>query len=163
MSPQHSIAEIASLVRKAQGGSEESFGALYDIFYERIFRYVRFRVPQIESEDLTAEVFLKVVKNLKSYQPTSGATFSSWVFRIAHNVVIDFYRKKQELLGLQDPESGKILFETIDPNPTPDENLKIQQRHEHIRNTLTKLAPPHQEIIELKFLEELSNREILIH
>jgi len=149
-----SKSEIEKLVRRAQFGDEESFATIFDHFFDKIFRYIRFRVDESEAEDLTHDVFLKVVQNFKKYKQTTG--FSAWIFRIAHNTVIDFYRKKRELLGVDD----EISFRIPDPCPNPEQQTQKHQEFQKIRETLNLLSPIHREILELKFLEGFSNAEI---
>lgn len=160
MSPKHSAAEIEVLVTKAQLGDQEGFERLYDIFYDPIFRYLRFRVDDREVDDLVSEVFLKVIKKITAYKSSKTGTFSAWIFRIAHNTLVDFYRKREELLGLEDPETGKIRFDVPDLELTPDKKVQKDEFQSEIRNIVKKLPALYQEIIQLKFLDELSNREI---
>ncbi|MDH3324731.1 MAG: RNA polymerase sigma factor [Candidatus Peregrinibacteria bacterium] len=153
--------EIEKLVQKAKKGDEKSFAKLFDVFYDKIFRYVRFRVDAPDTEDLVSEVFLKTVQNIQKYSKTHNAKFSSWIFRIAHNSVIDFYRKKRDFLGIDnDPETEDFFIQIKDESPTPDEHtqqtIEIKKMHE-----VLKLIPAnHREILVLKFLEGFSNTEI---
>ena len=81
-------ARIEGLVSRVQNGEREVFALLYQEYFERIYRYVYLRVGQIEqAEDLTQEVFLKALNSISSYQ-YKGALFGSWLFRIAHNLII---------------------------------------------------------------------------
>lgn len=153
-------AKIASLVRRAQRGDEASFEQLFEYFFDKIFRYVRFRVDGADAPDLTSDVFTKVVEHLPRYKPQKNASFSAWIFRIAHNTVVDFYRKKRELLGLEDPETGELLVETVDDAPLPDKVVQKNWEHQKIHEALQTLPKGHREILELKFLEDFSNTEI---
>ena len=80
---------IEELVRNAQRGDQESFGKLYEHFYDKIFRYVSFKSGQgMDAEDITGEVFFKMLNSIESFK-WKGYPFSSWLYRIAHNLVID--------------------------------------------------------------------------
>ncbi|MBT3349283.1 sigma-70 family RNA polymerase sigma factor [bacterium] len=151
--------EVLKLVRRAQTGDESSFAKIFDLFFDKIFRYVRFRVDPEDAEDLTSEVFLKVVENIEKYKPQHKIAFSAWIFRIAHNTVVDFYRKKRELLGLVDAD-GNLKFDVVDDAPLPPEIAQKCWEHAQIHEMLAKLPAGHREILELKFLEDFSNAEI---
>lgn len=152
--------EVEKLVIRAQRGDESSFSELFDYFYPKISRYISFRVNNEDAEDLTADVFLKVVDKLKKYEKIGKGTFSAWIFRIAHNLVIDFYRKKKELLQLTDPETGAIKFDIPDSALNPHESSIQQEEHDKIREILHSLSDNNREVLQLKFLEGFSNQEI---
>lgn len=147
--------EIEALVKKAQKGDRDSFAEIYDILVDPIYRYIYYRVKDDDAEDLVETVFLRVWENLKQYRPRKKK-FSSWVFRIAHNLVVDYYRSSQN-------ESTEELSEHL-----PDQN----RQHNPIRNTqnalsrevlkeaISKLRKPYREIIIHKFINELSNKEL---
>lgn len=157
LSPQ----QIEKLVKKAQKNDEKSFTVLYDSFFDRIFRYVSFRVPATEAEDLVGDIFFKIVQNLKKYKSQKNSGFTAWIFKISHNTVIDFYRKQKELLGKDNEDDDNFFMMLPDEkNPRPDEKVLKKEEATTLRNFLQKLSPPHREILELKFLEEFSNKEI---
>ena len=96
---------------------------------------------------------------LKTYKYREKFGFNAWIFRIAHNRVVDFYRKQKELYILDDDEVGeKFHLPSDDEHPLQ----KIQREWEagKIREILSQLSPLNREIIELKFLEDFSNYEI---
>ena len=86
--------EIEVLVRRAQQGEATAFAALYEQFYDKMFRYVLFRTGHtMEAEDITEEVFLRMLESISSFK-FRGHPFSSWMYRIAHNLIVDRYRKR---------------------------------------------------------------------
>lgn len=143
----------------AAKGDERAFIDLYDYFFDRIWRYVSFRVETEEVEDLVSEVFYKCVRSLKQYKPQKKATFSSWLFRIAHNQVVDYYRKQKELMGT-DLEEEFFLRLKDEKQPSPDQKVLKNEEAMLIHKLLKKLKPNHREILELKYLEEFTNTEI---
>lgn len=150
---------MESLVKRAQVGDEAAFCALYDELYDRVYRYTAFRVNAEDVEDLVSDVFVKALENLHRYEVRPGAKFSSWVFRIAHNRIIDFYRREKDILGLEEHE--ELMWEIPDTN-TPDPQMHLLRREEAqtIRRVLKKLPDIQREVLELKFLEEFSNADI---
>lgn len=158
--------EIEILVEQAQRGSEEAFEKIFELYYDPLCRYVRFRSHPEEIEDIVSEIFLKIVRNLSRYRPQKGilksgrGAFSAWVFRMARNLIIDHYRNAKEDTGLYDPESGELRFDLPDPRLNPQESAAQHDEHRAMHAALKKLPASHREILELKFLHEFSNAEI---
>lgn len=150
---QINVDEVNRLVVASQGGDADAFGKLYDIFVDQIYRYIYYRVGAEEAEDLTELVFLKTWENMKKYY-ANGGTFSSWIFRIAHNVVVDYYRSQNG--------DGK-LSENIKDHRI--ESYTQHRAHRHFDQTLLQeamkeLKGHYRQIIILKYVNELSYEEI---
>lgn len=147
--------EIEKLVEKAQNGDTASFAALYDFFVDPIYRYVYFKVKKDDALDLTENIFLKIWENLGSYRRSDGrATFSSWVYRIAHNVVVDHYRTSKEYAELD--------VNTADDKRHNDPVQITEQKlgREVLKKAVSKLKRAYQQVILLKYINELENHEI---
>jgi RNA polymerase sigma-70 factor, ECF subfamily len=146
--------EINVFVQKAQSGDTEAFAKLYDIFIQPVYRYIFFKVDKNEALDLTESVFLKVWEHLKSYNKLKGA-FSSWVFKIAHNAVVDHYRLKREHVDLDDvvlPDESK----EADPRFLAENRLNQAL----LRVALSKLKKKYQDVLLLRYVNGLEHREI---
>jgi len=145
--------ELQVHIAASQKGQSEAFAKIYDHFLTPVYRYVYYKVPENEVEDLTEVVFLKAWQSIKLYK--RGTTpFSSWIFRIAHNTIVDFYRTNREMLELADyieDERGHI-----NPHKLTEQEFL---RHD-VKHALTKLPENQSEIIILKFFNGLSNAEI---
>ncbi len=134
----------------------ETFARLYDEYLDRVFRYIQYRVNNIHlAEDLTSAVFEKALANFSKYSDDK-ASFSTWIFSIARNLVIDHYRvnrKRQtvSLEGVADQSSGAL---------SPEEELERKDEREKLQLCLAGLSQEEQEIIRLKFGAELNNRQI---
>ena len=92
-------AEVQALVARAQQGDQDAFATLYNTYSKKIHSYLRYHLNNRAevAEDLAADVFLKAMEKINSYQ-FNGVPFSAWLYRIAHNHLIDFLRaqpKKQ--------------------------------------------------------------------
>ena len=84
----------ASLVRRAQQRDPAALTQLYEENFDKIYRYVVLKIgDRTEAEDMTQQVFLNALKSISSFK-WKGMPFSAWLFRIAHNQVVDYYRKK---------------------------------------------------------------------
>lgn len=134
----------------------EAFRALYRAYFPRVYGYIGYRVnSRSDAEDLTAEVFLKVVKSIRGFEYRGEGSFAAWIFRIAHNVLGSHYRKdSQESFSLDEvPDMAS------DELP-PDQNFLQAEQLAQLRMHVAALSPRRQEIITLKFFGGLRNTEI---
>jgi RNA polymerase sigma-70 factor (ECF subfamily) len=140
------------LVERAIGGDFAAFGDLYGVYLDRIYRYVFYQVKdKMTAEDVTEEVFLKAWKAIKSCRGKER-TFSSWLYRIAHNSVIDVFRSQQK--------KWTVDMETIAELNQPITEIETELDRQEIFDSLTDLPPNQRQVIILKFIEGLDNPEI---
>ncbi|MBI5254581.1 sigma-70 family RNA polymerase sigma factor [Candidatus Falkowbacteria bacterium] len=153
---QFGIAEKLLLLKVRTKKDPEAFAALYDMYAEKIFRFVRFKIDsREEAEDITSEVFLKVWNFLLEHQETGVRTFSGLVYRIARNSVIDFYRERSRRRECKLDEEMPIIAE--------DKNYRRIEADQELQALLEKikqLKQEYQEVILLKYVDELSVAEI---
>ena len=143
--------ELNELVQQAKYGDSAAFTHLYDYYLTPIFRFIYFRVRTKEdAEDLCQQVFVKAWKALPEFEH-EGTSFSAWLYRIARNTTIDYWRKKKSLS--LDP-SSPAFHNREDTAPTPD--ISAQKRDEAglIRDSLHILNEDQQNILVLKFIEK---------
>lgn len=145
----------ADLVRRAKA-DPEAFGELYQRYVRPIYNYIYYRIGDVqEAEDLTARVFLRASQHLARYEER-GLPFSAWLYRIAHNLVANWHR--DEARRRTAPLNGAALVDLrVDP---PDETLDERRRRELLLTALRRLPGERQQLIILKFVEQLSNAEI---
>lgn len=145
----------ARLVRQAISGDPEAFAQLYDACVERVYRYVYFRVTDdAAAEDLTSQVFLKAWENLDGYKP-GGSPFIAWLYTIARNLVIDHYRTRKETVPLEE-----VISEVNNEERTPDEEVEDRFDLQALRDALQFLTEEQQQVLVLKFIAGLPNRNI---
>ncbi len=144
-----------ALIQKAQGGDGEAFGALYDHYLPRIYRFVLLKVGRREdAEDLTNQVFLSAWEHLDRYEHR-GFPFSSWLYRIAANAVIDHYRTARQHQNIETvPE--EVLADVDAVSDAVDTAITARR----VRAALVKLEPDQQNVLIMRFVNELSNKEI---
>ncbi len=134
----------------------EAYGELYDLYIEKIYRFIFFKVNnKEEAEDLTSEVFLKAWNYLISEKAGKIKSFSGLIYQIARNILIDFYRHKQTnseygLQSYQDPGEIDKNYQKIE--------LSLEIRK--ILQVIKKLKETYQEVLLLYYLDELSIKEI---
>jgi RNA polymerase sigma-70 factor (ECF subfamily) len=144
------------LIKRAQQGDSAAVGALYDRHHTPIFRFVWSRVNnQQAAEDLTGDVFTKMVTSLSSYT-ISDVPFRAWLYRIARNLVTDEYRKQagKTAVSLQDVET--MIGLDANPDTVAEQNLTLDR----VQSALATIDPTQKEVVELRFLAGLSLQEV---
>ncbi len=159
MASESSITEAGveqTLVSQAIDGDADAFGVLYTHHLDAIYRYVYFRVSDVPlAEDLTEEVFVRAWTAIPNYKP-QGHRFTSWLYRIASNIVVDHYRRKASQGGENEAEMEKLP----DTQSLPEEQLAKQQDYASLARAVQQLGDDEQHVIILRFVEGLSHREV---
>jgi RNA polymerase sigma-70 factor (ECF subfamily) len=145
--------QVEKYVAMVQSGDMEAFGKIYDMYVDSVYRYVFFKVRKEEALDLTENVFLKVWENIKSYK-TGKYYFTGWLFKIAHNIVVDYYRLNKDPISLSIDIADKKT--DIDPVVLTERGLSSQI----LKKAIEKLKSQYRQIILLKYINEMENREI---
>lgn len=148
------MSRIDQTVRRAQKGDGRAIATLYETYAHMIYRYIAYRVSSPRDvEDLTAEVFVRMVEGLSSYRLTE-APFEAWLYRIAAARVADFYRRavNRPPVELSEAMTDQALL--------PEEQAQQQQEHEMLRNALRQLSDEQQNILILRFVENKSHEEV---
>ncbi len=141
------------LIARAVQGDTAAFGDLYERYLARIYRYVFYRVNDVaEAEDLTETVFLKAWEALGDYR-MRAVPFSAWLYRIAHNAVIDRHRTHKATLPL---ESQLALYDTANG---PEDHLDWRETIASVAHALSQLSPLHQQVLTLRFISGFSHAE----
>lgn len=135
-----------------------AFDSLYERYVERIFNYIYYRTGNVrDAEDLTGKVFFKALDNIRGYKHM-GLPFSSWLYRIAHNLVANYHRDHAKKLEIPlDSLPGKELKQR---GTQPEASVSRNQEVDELLATIRDLAPNRQELLILKFVDQLSNKEI---
>lgn len=152
------------LMKRVLAGEKEAFAEVYDFYVVRIFRFVYLKTNSKEvAEDITSEVFMKCWRHIKALQEklkegiSDAETIGPLLYTIARNTVIDYYRKKNENhVGISDEMKEKIA----DRRQNVAEKLIIKQEVEFLISVIKELRDEYQEVLLLKFVEDLPNGEI---
>ena len=149
--------EIAKLVEKAADGDLEAFGELYSIYLAPIYRYVSYQVrDKMTSEDIVEEVFVKAWKAIGTCKGKSQ-TFSAWLYRIAHNHIVNTLRRMNKRVSL---ESVEMEIETLTEVTNPEQEVEAKLVRQELSEAMTCLSQNQRQVIILKFIEGLDNCEI---
>ena len=148
--------QIDRYVVLAQKGESSAFEALYDHFFDQIFRYIVFKTSDSSTaEDLTEDVFLRMLESIKKFKP-QGHPFSSWLFRIAHNRVIDHYRKQGRDRNVP---LDTILSTVGDSQTTLDNYVETKLAMREVNQAMAQLTELQREVLNLRFAGGLSIKE----
>jgi RNA polymerase sigma-70 factor (ECF subfamily) len=147
------LAPEKQLVARALAGDEKAFGDLYERYLADIYQYIYYRVNcRQEAEDLSEAVFLRAWKALDE-NPPDEFTFRLWLYRIAHNAIVDHYRTRKELVGLE------AAADVPDPIEGPEEAAAGREKIAALRQAMQSLSQDHQQVLTCRFIAGLSHAE----
>ena len=137
------------LVQRAQRHDEEAFAQLYEKYFDKIYRYVALKIGnRVEAEDMTQTVFINALHSISAYK-WRGLPFSAWLFRIAHNQVVDYLRKKTRQTTL--PLNESVTAFGDNPQQITEHKMNIEQ----LVLATRELTPAQREVVALRFAGEL--------
>jgi RNA polymerase sigma-70 factor (ECF subfamily) len=149
------VQDERALVGRACSGDKEAFGRLYECHFEKIYRYVAVKIGnRAEAEDMAQQVFIKAYESIGSYRQ-QGVPFTAWLFRIAHNQVVDFVRRESKKPTVQLDETLPIPGDS-DPQGEAELNLNMQQ----VSLAARGLTKAQREVISLRFAGGMSITEV---
>lgn len=146
-----------SCVERARTGDPEAVGWLYEHYFDRIYKYIYLKVGDpTESEDITEQVFLKMIEGVAGFQ-WQGTSFASWLYRIAHNQVVDTLRQHNRRPQVPlDPVADLLHSDGDDPHRLAERS----DFRDHLREAMGQLTELQAQVISLKFGGEMSNAEV---
>jgi len=149
------LSQELNLLRQARADAQ-AFGVLYDCYFPRVYNYVYFRVQERDvADDLVSTIFVRALDRLDTYNEKRGP-FGVWLFRIAHNALVDYYRSRERApavsLEQAEPAAGGVS--------SVEQRVASQQDIAALLAQVAQLSEREQEIIGLKFGGGLTNRKI---
>ncbi len=148
--------EERSIVQRAVKHDSAAFALLYDRYVDKIYRYIHYKVGTIaQAEDLTAQVFLKAWEGIGKYRWTERP-FAAWLYRIAHNAIVDYYRTDRAVVPIDD-----LALEDED-NVSPEDLAEQRLTSDMVRKAIAQLTDEQQEVIILKFLEGYGTEQVAL-
>jgi RNA polymerase sigma-70 factor (ECF subfamily) len=150
------VQDEASLIRRAQQRDPVALTQLYEENFDRIYRYIVLKIgDRTEAEDMTQQVFLSVLQSISSYK-WKGMPFSAWLYRIAHNQIVDHLRKKSKHADVPLDESLPLPAADGDPKYEIEKKIEIEE----VAMATKKLTPAQREVISLRFSSDMSIAEV---
>ena len=135
---------------------KEAFGELYERYLLRMYNYIYYRTGNThDAEDLTAKLFHRAMSHISAYVER-GVPFQAWLYRIAHNLVANWHRDqgRRKIIALDDFVAHSLQSEA------PDRWAEEQEERQHLMEAVRRLPEDRQQLLLLKFIEQLSNAEI---
>ena len=135
-----------------------AFEQLYSLHFDRVFRYVRLRLDNpSDAEDVTATVFYRAWSRIDRFSPKHDASFAVWLYRLAHNLIVDTYRRTRDAMPLEEAIDRAALG-----GPTGDAETEVEWRLTvaELHEALQALTEEQREVVVLRFVEGLSAREV---
>jgi RNA polymerase sigma-70 factor (ECF subfamily) len=151
--------EDSSLVNAVRKGQNLAFAALYERYFDPIYRYVFFRVAdQYDAEDLTQRIFLNLLEAIRTRKSVIKE-LKPYLYRSAHNIVVDHYRRNKPAPDQRVSIDWQEAEGTAEEDPLPEEQLITRQEHIRIAKALTALDGTAQQILTCRFINNLNSKE----
>lgn len=150
------------LVVDFMSGNEEAFDVLLRRYQDKLYSYIHFIVRNADlADDLFQETFVKAIMNLRQGRYTANGKFYAWLTRIAHNLLVDQFRDEKNDIMVRDGDTerssdvGSYLFDTY-----RESELSNEQVMKDIRNLVMHLPDVQREVIQMRFYQDMSFKEI---
>jgi len=155
--------EIKKIIEKAINGDQVAFTSLLDMYWNEVYGFMLKRTEnETDAEDITIETFSKAFDKIASYN--SEFQFNTWLIAIAKNVHIDMLRKKKSTLFVDmNDEEDHQAYNVADTTPSAEDKLITEQNLSRLLAYIKELKPHYQEVIQLRYFQELSYQEIAKH
>ncbi len=152
--------EIIKNIEKAKIGDQVAFTFLLDFYWNEVYAFMLKRTEnETDAEDITIETFSKAFDKLATYNPEFQ--FNTWLIAIAKNVHIDILRKKKSSLFVEiTDEEDYQAYNIADTTPSAEDKLISEQNLSQLLQYIKELKPHYQEVIQLRYFQEMSYQEI---
>lgn len=149
------------LVRKYIRGSEPSFGILVKRHKNRVFTYILLLVKDRDlAEDLFQDTFVRAIDTIKGGKYKEEGKFLPWIMRIAHNLVIDHFRKDNKMPKVRDTEEFPVLSTIGNKDRNAEEMMVREQIHDDLRKLIRLLPHDQKEVLLMRHYGKMSFKEI---
>jgi len=147
------------LASRASQGDRDAYAELYQRYVDKIFRYIYYKVGlRAETEDLTSQTFMKAWDAIGDYE-WRNHPFGAWLFRIAHNLVVDHHRSRRDLVSLSDA-TPQLEQKASRDDLRPERVLSEMITSERVRHAIGRLTEEQQQVLILRFFEGMSTGEV---
>jgi RNA polymerase sigma-70 factor (ECF subfamily) len=152
--------QLHSYIEKAKNGNQLAFNFLLDTFWGEVYNYQLKRIQNDnDAEDITIQTFSKAFDKIDTFD--KKYKFKTWLITISKNIHIDIIRKKNASISVKTTiEQEEEVYAVVDENPTPEDKIIRDQNLAKLLRDIKQLKPKYQEIINLRYFQELSYKEI---
>ncbi|MDY2586989.1 RNA polymerase sigma factor [Winogradskyella aquimaris] len=151
--------EIKEAISKAKQNNQVAFNFLLDTFWNDVYAFQLKRTEnENDAEDITIQTFSKAFDKIDTYD--DNYKFKTWLITISKNIHIDLVRKQKKIIQNTSKDNNEHYFEIIDDSPTPEDKIITEQNLAKLLRDIKKLKPHYQKVINLRYFQELSYKEI---
>lgn len=151
----------ALLVRNYVAGDENALASLINKHQSKIYGFIYSKVGDRDvSEDIFQDTFIKVIKTLKSNSYNEEGKFLPWVMRIAHNLIVDYFRKNKKMPMFRETEEFSIFSIMTDNNPNIESQMITNQVENDLQKLIDELPNDQKEVLVMRIYQDLSFKEI---
>ena len=151
--------EIKEAIKRAKANDQKAFNYLLDQFWDDVYGFQLKRIEnENDAEDIAIQTFSKAFGRIKTYD--TSYKFKTWLITISKNIHIDLLRKEKNSISQIVSNDDKSVYQILDESPSAEDELITEQHLAKLLRDIKKLKPHYQEIINLRYFQELSYKEI---
>lgn len=151
--------EIEEAIKRAKNNDQKAFNYLLDIYWDSVYGYqLKQTKNENDAEDITIQTFSKAFDKIDTFD--ESFKFKTWLISISKNIHIDLLRKEKKSISQVMSNDEREVFQVVDESPSPEDKLITEQHLAKLLRDIKKLKPHYQEIINLRYFQELSYKEI---
>lgn len=151
----------ALLVKNYVAGDESALAELINRHQAKVYGFIQSKIGDREvSDDIFQDTFIKVIKTLKSKSYNEEGKFVSWVIRIAHNLIIDYFRKEKKMPKSRDTDEISVFAKMTDEDPNIESQIILNQVSNDLEFIINQLPEDQQEVLKMRIYQDLSFKEI---
>lgn len=151
--------EINEAIKRAKSNDQKAFNFLLNLYWDDVYGFQLKRIQnENDAEDVTIQTFSRAFDKIETFD--EKYTFKTWLITISKNLHIDLLRKEKNSITQVISNSDKKAFQVLDESPSPEDILITEQHLAKLLRDIKKLKPHYQEIINLRYFQELSYKEI---
>ena len=151
--------EIEEAIKRAKKNDQKAFNYLLDVFWDSVYGFQLKRTEnENDAEDITIQTFSKAFDKIETFD--EKYKFKTWLITISKNIHIDLLRKEKNSIAQIISKDSHDAFQVLDESPSPEDKLITEQHLAKLLKDIKKLKPKYQKIINLRYFQELSYKEI---
>ena len=151
--------EIEEAIKRAKKNDQKAFNYLLDVFWDSVYGFQLKRIEnENDAEDITIQTFSKAFDKIETYN--DAYKFKTWLITISKNIHIDLLRKEKNSITQVISKNDRDALQVLDESPSPEDKLITEQHLAKLLRDIKKLKPHYQEVINLRYFQELSYKEI---
>ena len=153
--------EINEAIKRAKENDQKAFNFLLDTFWDDVYGFQLKRIQnENDAEDITIQTFSRAFDRIETFD--ESYKLKTWLIAISKNIHIDLLRKEKKSISQIMSNDNRSVYQIFDESPSPEDELITEQHLAKLLRDIKKLKPHYQEIINLRYFQELSYKEISV-